>query len=132
MAASTVSVLELQKKSATYLPADLVFDWDEVDVFKWRYPLTDVQAEYRVGRVLVDQETSEELVVRGLYYDDASDDTVVYMHLVGDLTSTEIDTGVMKPRKTQHCSHSMFREQQIAESWKVCWTGKVFKTTLSA
>lgn len=48
MAASTVSVLELHKKNATHLPADLAFDWDEVDVFKWRYPLTDVQAEYRV------------------------------------------------------------------------------------
>ena len=55
MAFSSVSVLALQKKNAKYLPADLVFDWDEVDVFKWRYPLTDVQAEYRVGRVLVDQ-----------------------------------------------------------------------------
>ena len=132
MSASTSSMRDLQKKNATYLPRDLIFCWYEVDIFKWRYPLTDVQAEYRVGRVFVDRETNEELVVRGLYYDDANDDIVIYLHLVDDLTSIEIDTGVMKPRKTQHCSHSMFREQQIAENWKVCWTGKVFKTTLSA
>jgi hypothetical protein len=98
-----------------------------VDVFKWRQPLTDVQAEYKVGRVFVDLDSDEELVVRGLYYDDANDDVVLYLHLVNDLTAAEIDKGVMNPRKTSNCELSMFRQQQIAEKWRVQWTGRVFK-----
>ena len=129
MVASTDSMLKLQEKNATYLPMDLVFGWDQVDVFKWRQPLTDVQAEYKVGRVFVDLDSDEELVVRGLYYDDANDDVVLYLHLVNDLTAAEIDKGVMNPRKTSNCELSMFRQQQIAEKWRVQWTGRVFKTT---
>ena len=131
MAASTISMLERQKKNATYLPIDLVFDWDNVRMFKWRYPLTDMQAHYRVGRAFVDLDTEEELVVRGLYYDYANDDVVLYLHLVTALTAKEIDKGVMKPRKTVDCDLSMFKDQKIAENWRVRWTGRVFKTTFS-
>jgi hypothetical protein len=34
MSASIDSVLKLQEKNAAYLPMDLVFGWDQVDVFK--------------------------------------------------------------------------------------------------
>ena len=122
-------MLKLQEKNATYLPMNLVFDWDQVYVFKCCQPLTDVQTEYKVGRVFVDLTTEEELVVRGLYYDDANDDVVLYMHLVNDLTAAEIDKGIMNPRITSDCDLSMSRQQQIAEKWRVQWTGRVFKTT---
>jgi len=129
MVASTDSMLKLQEKNATYLPMNLVFGWDQVHVFKWCQPLTDVQAEYKVGRVFVDLDSDEELVVRGLYYDDVNDDVILYLHLMNDLTAAEIDKGVMNPRKTSNCELSMFRQQQIAEKWRVQWTGRVFKTT---
>jgi hypothetical protein len=129
MAASTDSVLKLQEENATYLPMDLVFGWDQVDVFKWCQPLTDVQVGCKVGKVFVDLETDEELVVRRLYYDDANDDVVLYLHLVNDLTAGDIDKGVMNPRQTVNCDHSMFRQQQIVEKLRVQWTGRVFKTT---
>ena len=38
MTASTDRVLKLQEKNATYLHMDLVFGWDQVDVFKWYQP----------------------------------------------------------------------------------------------
>ena len=129
MAASTDRVLKLQEKNATYLHMDLVFGWDQVDVFKWCQPLTDVQAGYKVGRVFVDLETDEELVVRGLHYDDANDDVVLYLHLVNDLTAGDIDKSVMNPRGTVSSDLYMFRQQQIAGKWRVKWTGRVFKTT---
>jgi hypothetical protein len=91
MVASTESMLGLQEKNATYFPMDLVFGCDQVDVYKWRQSLTDVQARYKVGRVFVDLETDEELVVRGLYYDDANDDVVLYLNLVNDLTAGDTD-----------------------------------------
>ena len=132
MAASTDRVLKLQEKNATYLHMDLVFGWDQVDVFKWCQPLTDVQAGYKVGRVFVDLETDEELVVRGPHYDDANDDVVLYLlHIVNDLTAGDIDKGVMNPRGTVSSDLYiyMFRQQQIAGKWRVKWTGRVFKTT---
>jgi hypothetical protein len=80
----TDNILKLQEKNAAYLPMNLVFGWDQVDVFKCCQPLTDVQTENKVGRVFVDLKTEEELVVRGLYYDDANDDVVLNFHLVND------------------------------------------------
>lgn len=67
--------------------------------------------------------------MRGLYYDDANDDVVLYLHLVNDLTAGEIDKGVMNPRETVNCDLFMFRQQYIAEKWRVQWTWRVFKTT---
>jgi hypothetical protein len=91
MVASTESMLGLQEKNATYFPVDLVFGCDQVDVYKWRQSLTNVQARYKAGRVFVDLETDEKLVVRGLYYDDANDDVVLYLNLVNNLTGGDID-----------------------------------------
>jgi hypothetical protein len=88
-----------------------------------------VQTEYKLGRVFVDLKTEEELVVRGLYYDDANDDVVLYLHLVNDLTAAEIDKGIMNSKKTSDCDLSKSRQQQIVEKWRVQWTGRVFKTT---
>lgn len=130
-AGSAAIMRDLQERNATYLPRDLIFGWAEVDVFTWRRPLTSQQAQFRVGRVFTDLDTDEELVVRGLYYDDANDDVVLYLHLVSDLTRGEITTGVMKPRETLHCDQSMFGAQQIAEKWRIRWTGREFRTTLS-
>jgi len=130
MAASADNMRELQKKNADYLPRDLVFGWDQVDTYTWRYPLTAIQAQYKVGRVFIDQESKEELVVRGLHYDDSNDDIVLYLHLVSKLTVQEIASGVMQPRKTLDCDHSMFKAQRIAEECVIMWTERVFKTTL--
>ena len=79
---------------------DLVFGWDLVDVYKWRQSLTNVRAQHTVARVFSDLETEEELVVRGLCYDDANDDIVLYLHLMNDWTTGEIDKGVINPRET--------------------------------
>ena len=38
--------------------------------------------------------------MRGLCYDDANDDIVLYLHLMNDLTTGEIDKGVINPRET--------------------------------
>ena len=35
----------------------------------------------------------------------------------------------MNPRGTVDYDLSMFRQQQIAEKWRVQWTGRAFKTT---
>ena len=85
--------------------------------------------EYTAARVFVDLETEEELVVRGLYYDDANDDIVLYLHLVNILTAGKIDKGVMNPRETVDCNICMFKQRQSAKCSGL-WIGRVFKTTL--
>jgi len=54
-----------------------------------------------------------------VYYDDENDDVVLYLHFMNDLAATEIDKGVMNPRKTSYCDLFTFRQQQIAEKWSV-------------
>ena len=70
--------------------------------------------KYTAARVFVDLETEEELVVRGLYYDDANDDIVLCLHLVNDLTAGKIDKSVINPRETVNCNICMFKQRQSA------------------
>ena len=51
--------------------------------------------EYTAARVFVDLEIEEDLVVRGLYYDDANDDIILCLYLVNDLTDSMIDKDIM-------------------------------------
>jgi hypothetical protein len=45
------------------------------------------------------------------------------------LTAGKIDKDVINPKETVDCDISMFKQREIAEKWRVQWTGRVFKTT---